>query len=388
MTRLEETQLDDRNTVEGAVPVITEAVVREIAAIRGRSAPITSCYLDVDGRRFVRRHDVEVALDAVLRDARQQANGHQSVREDLERIEAFVRNGLDRSRTRGVVIFACSADGLWKVIELPVAVRTQIVINDVPAVAQLESLVHEHEPIGVLLADRQRARLFVFEMGELTERTELIDELPRDLDTRGEKERGTPEHHVEELAHQHLRRAARAAFDLWQHHPFEHLAIGAPDHIANELESHLHPYLRERLCGRLRVPVTAAHDEVRAEAESVEAEVERRREADLVGRLREAVGTGRRGVAGLADTLSALSGHRADHLLVSKGFHEEGWRSPRTGALFAVGPTSPDGEHLERVGDVVEEAIEEALVQGIKVTICHANADLDVLGRIGALLRY
>jgi hypothetical protein len=43
---------------------------------------------------------------------------------------------------------------------------------------------------------------------------------------------------------------------------------------------------------------------------------------------------------------------------------------------------------MERVDDVVEEALEAALTQGIPVTICVADADLDVLGRIGALLRY
>ena len=49
----------------------------------------------------------------------------------------------------------------------------------------------------------------------------------------------------------------------------------------------------------------------------------------------------------------------------------------------------PDtGAPMERVDDVVEDAIEEALTQGVPVTICVGNADLDVLGRIGALLRY
>ena len=43
-------------------------------------------------------------------------------------------------------------------------VRSQLVINHAPAVGQLESVVQEHEPIGVLLADKQRARLFVFEL--------------------------------------------------------------------------------------------------------------------------------------------------------------------------------------------------------------------------------
>jgi peptide chain release factor subunit 1 len=43
---------------------------------------------------------------------------------------------------------------------------------------------------------------------------------------------------------------------------------------------------------------------------------------------------------------------------------------------------------MDPVDDVVEEAVEEALAQSCRVTVCAGNADLDVLGRIGALLRY
>lgn len=368
--------------------VISEAAIRELAGIRGGDAPITSCYLDVDGRRLVRHQDVEHELDLLLRSARARANGHRSVQDDLKRIEAFVKGGLDRSTTRGLAIFACSAADLWTVIELPKPVRSCVVINTVPAVGQLESMVQEHEPIGVLLADKQRAELYVFALGVLVDRSELLDELPRDYDSRGERERGTPEHHREELAHQHLRHAARAAFDLWQAQGFHHLAIGAPDAIAGELEQDLHPYLKERLCGRVSVGVGASPADVLAAAEAVEAEVERAREAALVARLKEAAATDRKGVAGLGGTLSALSQHRVERLVVSKGFAQEGWRAP-DGALAIVGPKHPDtGEAMERVDDVVEDAIEEALTQGLPVTICVGNADLDVLGRIGAILRY
>ena len=369
--------------------VITEAAIRELAGIRGDVAPITSCYLDVDGRRLVRHQDVEHELDNVLRDGRTRANGHRSVHDDLRRIEAFVKGGLDRHETRGLAIFACTASDLWEVIELPKPVRSCLVINHAPAVGQLESMVQEHEPVGVLLADRQRAQLYVFELGRLVDRSELLDELPRDYDSRGERERGTPEHHREELAHQHLRHAARAAFDLWQARGFHHLAIGAPDAIAGELEAALHPYLRERLCGRIAVGVGAPASDVRAAAEAVESSVERARDATTVRKLKEAVATGGRGVAGLADTLKALSERRAERLIVSKGFSEQGWRVPGTGTLAQVGPRHPDtGEAMERVDDVVEDAIEEAISQGIPVTICVADADLDVMGRIGAVLRY
>src|SRR3546814_20280041 len=101
--------------------------------------------------------------------------------------------------------------------------RTHLAINQEPAVGKGESVLQEDGTSGVVRADRKVARLFVFELGELVERCELIDELPRDYDVRGMRERGTPDAHVDELASQHLRNAARAAFDLWQARGFAHL---------------------------------------------------------------------------------------------------------------------------------------------------------------------
>jgi peptide chain release factor subunit 1 len=371
------------------VPVITEAAVRELAGFNGEGVPVTTCYLDVDGRRYHRHLDYEQELERLLRGARGMSNGTPSVNRDLKRIEDFVKGGLDRSRTRGLAIFSCSQHDLWRVVALPKPVRNQLVINEVPAVGQLEAAVEESERFGVLLVDKQRARVFVFEMGELIERSERLDELPRDYDQRGERDQGDVSNHVDALTSQHLKRAGAAAFAVFQEHHFEHFSLGAPDELIRSVESCLHPYLRERSCGRIGVAPGASLDEIRHAVLGLEAQQERAKEAALVERLRAAVGAGRRGVAGLDDTLPALGEHRVEVLLVSAGYSEEGWRCPSSGRLARVGPKSPvTGERMNKVADVVEEAVDEALNQNCRVEVCVANADLDVLGRIGALLRY
>ncbi len=370
--------------------LINEDTIRELAAFRGGDALVTSCYLDVDGRRLLRTHDYQAELDRLLRAARAKANNDRSVAQDLERIQDYVRAGIDRSHTRGLAFFACSAHDFFEVIPLPVPVHSRVVINDAPAVGQLESLVKDYARIGVLLADRQRARMFVFELGELTDHSELFEELPREYDHRGHSDQGyeRERHHVEELAHQHLRHAAKVAFDVFQRRGFEHLVVGGQDSIVHEVEEHLHPYLKDRLVGRVPVPVMASVDEIRSAALDIEAEVDRRIQAELVQRLRDAVGAGTKGVAGLAAVLTAMAERRVDHLLVSAGFEHGGWRCSSCDALATVGPTCPQcSAALVRVDDVVEEAIEYALAQGLTVTICR-DADLDVLGQIGALLRY
>jgi peptide chain release factor subunit 1 len=375
------------------VAVITEDAIRELATFRGEDAPVTSCYLDVDGRRLVRRQDYEHELDVLLKVARTKANGSTSVAQDLRKIEDYVRAGFDRSSTRGLAFFACSAHDLFRVVPLPVPVHNRMLINAAPAVGQLESVVQDYHRFGVLLVDKQRTRMFVFELGELTDRTEELEELPREYDTRGHSDKGDDreKHHVDELATQHLRHAAQLAFAVFQEGGFDHLTIGAPDAIAHELEGLLHPYLRDRLCGRLNVSVGASLDDIRTAALDLEAGVDRRREADAVAKLRDAVGSQqKKGVAGLEPALRALHDHRVEHLLVSAGYSESGWHCLSCGALAAVGRTCPVCSTPDMVAleDVVEEAVEHALSRRVKVSICVGNADLDVLGRVGGLLRY
>lgn len=367
-----------------------ESTVKWLAGFVGERAPVTTVYLDVDGRRHPRHLDVERHLDAVVRQERPSMNGsaaNASMLSDLKRIEEWVRAGFDRSRTRGLMFAACSAHGLFEVVELPMPVRDRIVVNHSPAVGQLESILQDHEPIGVLLADRQRARMLVFALGDLVEHSELFEQLAQG--DPGHHDRGDLAPALEAATHTHLRNAADVAWRLFQERPFPHLVIGGPEPIAAELESLLHPYLRERLCGRIPVAVGAGLGDIREAALDVERRVDRDREAALVERLRDAAASGRRGVTGLADTLRALNERRVERLLVSDGYAEEGWRCPDTGALAAVGPVSPaTGKRMDKVGDVVEDAVEAALNQGCKVDVCVGNADLDVVGRIGAILRY
>lgn len=371
--------------------VITESAIRELASIRGERTPITSCYLDVDGRRVARYPDLEREVDLLLKGAKVRANGEQSVHDDLVRIGRFVRGGIDRSRTRGVAIFACAELNLWEVIELPVPVHSQVVINHVPAVGQLESVLREHEPIGVLLVDRQRAQMYVFELGELVEHSERFDSLTRDDGPRGQFDRGADSSHpVEERVQQHLRNAAKVAFDVWQQKGFAHLVVGAPEGLAHELTAYLHPYLVARLAPqRLGVAVGSGHDQVLTAAQAAEGEIERDRQAAVVGRLRDATASGGRAVLGLPAVLDGLGDRRVDQLVVSRGFQAPGWRCDGCDCHVAVGRTCKRcGSEMVEVDDIVEEAVEAALAQSCRVEICVDNADLDVMGRIGAFLRY
>ena len=366
---------------------ITADEIRELASFDAGDSLVTTCYLEVEGKRLIRAKDCEVVLDGVLRGAAARANG--ATAKDVERIEEHVRGGFDRSRVQGLAFFSCEAAGLWQVVPLPVPVTSRVIVSSAPAVGPLESILQEARRIGILLVDKQHAKLWVFELGELVDRSEVFDELPRDYDSRGEKERGDTSHHVEALAAQHLRHAAAVAFDVLKEQHYDCIYLGAPDAIAHDLEQAFHPYVKERLSGRVTLGVSAGSEEIRTVALELEAEARRRRENDLVERLRTAVATGGRAVAGLGPVLGAEAEHRIERLLVSSGYQEAGWSCPACGTRAVVGRACPScGAEMDRLDDAVEDVVDRLLIAGTPVDICVDNADLDVLGRIGALLRY
>ena len=364
---------------------ITEQDVRELAAFKGRTAPVTSLYLDVDGRRHPNRKDHEARLARLLKRVQRSAPA-----DDVARIEGHVRE-VDRKRTnvRGLAMFSCAADGLWRTVELPVPVRDQVVVNHTPHVRQLESALDRYGSVGVLLADRQRARAYVFELGAPVAKSELLDELPRHEDDKGEYVRDQVSDKAAAAAHRHVKRAADLAFDLFQRHEFAHLLVGAPEKVASDLEHVLHPYLRDRLAGRVRVAPGASDEEIRVAVFTTIEDVARRAQQQRVDRLRDAVGAGNGGVAGLKAVLAALDERRVDTLFVSDGFEAPGWRCASCGHLAAMGPRCGLCDSaMAKLDDVVEAAIEEALLQSCTVEMCADNADLAVAGRLGALQRF
>ncbi len=368
-------------------------VIRELATTDTGGRPVTSCYLNVDGRERVRAVDYERDLERLVRRVRDQGNGNggldPSVLADLQRIEAFVGEGLDRSVVRGLAMFSSSAAGLWRVVQLPVPVHSRLTVGAAPALSQLTSVVEQLQTIGIVLIDRHQSRILVFSGGEVVEHNQSIEEAPRERDDRGQAERGDLSSHFDELAMQHIRETARVVFDVFQKHSIDRVTLGGAPEAMRELEAELHQYVRDRLVPSLGLGVNASLGEIRSAMLDIEARSERAEEAAAVARLRDAVGAGTMGVAGLAETLAAVEERKVELLLVSDGYEAPGWRCPECSRLAVVGPTCPTcSSEMERTDDVVEEAIQEAIRQSCEIEMCVENADLDVLGRIGAILRY
>jgi peptide subunit release factor 1 (eRF1) len=378
-----------------AANTITRDQLRRLADIHPKRGRVLSVFLNLDPAEFATPAARSTAITSVLTEAARRvedADGlshdeRESLKADVERVrERLQASDLAQNGTRAVAVYACSSADLLEVVRLRRPVDSGVVLAGAPHV---EPLVADAgaERWCVVLANRRNARFFVGD-GHRFEETDRVEDDVHSQHDQGGWSQARYQRGVEKEKDDHLVHVADVAFDAYKSRGFDRMLIGAPDELVNELKAKLHPYLQERIAGRLHLDVeNSAVEDVKAAAAKAIEEWSRRCEREALDRLIEAVGRGGRGAGGLAAVLQALDEARVEVLFVAAGFRSEGGRDNDTGMLYA-GDHGPQGQELERVDNIVEPAIEKAIEQSAKVIKVRHHDDLGPLGGIGAVLRY
>jgi peptide chain release factor subunit 1 len=376
-----------------AANTLTRGRLRRLAELRPEHGRVLSVFVNLDPTEFATPPARATAVTSVVTEAQQRVEkandlDHEekaALRADVERVrELLKRPDTAANGTHGLAIYACGPADLLEVVRLPHPIEAGVVVDRRPFV---EPLVQAGAPERwcVLLVNRRSARVFAGDGDRLEETDRIEDDVHRQHDQGGWSQ-ANYQRSVEKEKDDHVGHAADVLFRRFKFEPFAHLAIGAPSELVTEIEGRLHPYLRKRLSGRVQLDVeNASVEDVRRAAQGVMEKDASRREREALDRLTQAVGTGGRGAAGLADALAALNEARVELLLVDEGFRAPGRIDRETGLL-----APPDGpaDGSEPVDDIVEPAIERAIEQSAEVLIVRRHPDLRPLGRIGAVLRF
>jgi peptide chain release factor subunit 1 len=375
---------------------ITRNRLRRLADVKPERGRVLSVFLNLDPTEFATPAARSTAITSVLTKAAHridEAEGLEhdervALKEDVERVrEALMASDIAQNGTRAVAVYACKPADLLEVVRITRPVDFAVVLDRTPYLEPLAAEAHE-ERWCVLLVNRRNARFFVGEDGGGIEETDRVEDDVHSQHDQGGWSQARYQRGVEKEKDDHLVHVADVAFDAHKRRGFDRLLVGAPDELVGELEQKLHPYLRERIVGRLHLDVeNSSIEDVRGAAKRAIEDWRRRCEREALDRLTEGVGRGGRGAAGLAAVLQAPNEQRVEMLLVGDGYRSEGGRDPDTGMLHA-GDHGPDGRELERIENIVEPAIEKAIEQSARVIKVRHHDDLGPLGGIGAVLRY
>jgi peptide subunit release factor 1 (eRF1) len=376
-----------------AADAITRGRVRRIASVRPEHGRVLSVFLNLDPSELPTPPARASAITSVMTEAAHKVDAAEdlthdekaALREDVERVRELLRApGIAADGVRGLAVYASKPAGLLEVVRLSHPIEARVCID---RTAYVEPLVAAGKDgrWGVLLITRRAARLFFGSADGLEETDRIEDDVHRQHDQGGWSQ-ANYQRSVEKEKDDHVAGVLGVLFTRFRRTPFDHLLIGAPRELVSEVEQRLHPYLRERLAGRVSVEIehSSPEDVRKAAAEAVREHV-RRSEREALDRLTQGVGAGGRGVAGLQSTLDALNDSRVEILMLAPGYSAPGYRDPESGLLAAE--NSADGS-AEKIEDVIEPAIEKAIEQSAEVMVVRHHEDLGPLGGIGAVLRF
>jgi peptide chain release factor subunit 1 len=378
-----------------AANTITRTRLRQLADVKPERGRVLSVFLNLDPAEFATPAARSTAVTSVMTEAArrvEQADGleheeRMALKADVDRVrETLMAGDIAQNGTRAVAVYACQPADLLEVVRLNRPVDPAVVLDRTPYIEPLIADAGE-EQWCVLLVNRRNARFFIGDTGGLEETDRVEDDVHSQHDQGGWSQ-SRYQRGVEKEKDDHLVHVGEVAFERLKEGRFDRLLVSAPDELVNEVEGKLHPYLRERIAGRLHLDVeNSSIEDVRSAAGQAMDAWRRRCEREALDRLTEGVGRGGRGAAGLAGVLHALNEQRVDTLLLGEGFRSAGGRDPATGMLYP-GDQGPEGQALEHVENVVEPAIERAVEQSAKVIKVRFHDDLGPLGGIGAVLRY
>ncbi len=375
---------------------ITREQIRELAELQDTNGCAVSFYFQPSTPRNKAHKEDTILVKDLVREALQRLEDKgkkESARADMDRILRLSAD-LRSNGTHAKAVFACAAHKFWREYDLPAVIAsTQLAVDRHFHLKPLAQLLGAFPRLGVVLADRHRARFFDLRLGELTEREGLFQPLSRKGRSDGYAgyDGGHAQRRVDDEARQHFKAIADVLKQSLEKGVFEKWILGCQDSHRSQLEPHLHPYVSQALLGRFQADVAhISRDEIRSHAQHILEKWQSDRCRQLVGQVINEARSKGRGVTGLRRVLRSLELGEVQTLLIGEHFVAHAVECSGCGHLDAhvVNFCPVCGRATKEIVDVGEAILPRVIHRDIETFYVKDNPEFDTVGNIAALLRF
>ncbi|MET0647139.1 MAG: Vms1/Ankzf1 family peptidyl-tRNA hydrolase [Pyrinomonadaceae bacterium] len=377
-----------------------EKIIDDLAAFEPVELPVVSLYLNAqanengrqDFERFLRKEFTERARTFAAHTPERE-----SFERDVERINEYLRDEV-RPETNGIAVFACAgADDFFQAVQTVAPIENhRLYIYNQPHLYPLARLMEQYPRYAVLVADTNRARLFVFGRGKALSEDEI-----QNVKTRGAKVGGWSQmryqRHLEHYHLQHAKEVAEQLERIVREDNIEHIILAGDEVIIPLLKEQFPKTVTEKIVDVLSLDINAPEHEVLAESLEAMREHDAESDAERVEQLINEYRAGGLAVVGSTDTLEALAMGQVEELvIVAQQQKVEGDRDD-VAILADAEPVEPivageDGgtvANLEADSVIVAaDLVARARQTSARITFIEDASLLEEFGGCGAFLRY
>ncbi len=375
---------------EELVPL--EPLLTRMAAFEPTPFPVISLYLDVGGDHRG-QGDSTIFAKSKLKDlAATYAEGsdeRKAFDADAERILEF----LDADREGGgetLIVFACSGENLFETVLLDAPLeRSEGYVNSQPHLFTLAWLQERYARCAIVVADTNRARIFVTSLGKLTEERVIGNKKVGKSKPGGWSQRRY-QRRAENAWDEHAEEVVEKLKEIVERDAIGHLILAGDELIVPRLREAMPGELQELIDTDLRLDIESSEEEI------LDTALEALSEADLDSdekRVTELVNEYRAGglaaLGPVAVLVELLLGHAEEVLLTAPiedlDIPEEAARR----LVEQLGRNVEDLENPERRGAAIADSIVACAEKtGARLRFIEEAALLEKFRGAGAFLRY
>jgi peptide subunit release factor 1 (eRF1) len=315
---------------------------------------------------------------------------------DVEAVENYFSREFDWSG-RSVAVFSCAPGNFFRAYPLAIPIHNQVIVSTRPHVKPLASLLDFYGGYGVVLVDKQGARLFSFHLGELKEQEGILGENIRRTKRGGASAKtgvrggiAGQTRYQDEVTERNIREVAEFASHFFSENYVRRILIGGTDENIALLRSQLPKSWQSLIVGTFPMSMTANKEEVLERTMRIGEEAEFYKEEQLLKKLVTGAAKDKGGMVGLDATLGAVHDGRVQALVIQDGYREAGFQCQGCGYITSIEmPKCPFcGDKFEHIPDAVEMAVHRVMKAGGEVEVIQHQHKVDGFKNIGALLRY
>jgi peptide chain release factor subunit 1 len=356
-------------------------------------APVISLYIDarVDqhGKRtffpFVRKQLTE-------RSKSYENNSEERVsfEEDFVRIARYLESEIPPS-VQGLAIFACSAANDWFEVghfDVPFE-RNRLFISDRPHLYPLARLNDQYRRYAVVLADTNRAQIFVFAAGHAIDR-QAVENVKTKHSKVGGWSQARYQRHERNYHLQHAKEVVEMLDKIARDEGIEQVILAGDDEtVIPLLREQMPKELEEKVIDALSLGIDTPEHELLEESLTAFRRHDSLTDMEKVERLLSEYRGDNLGVGGVAETLAALSNGQVEEMLIASNpesiqYDQEEVEKVLT--LYRGDEPLPDELDQRSVAD---ELVRRAnMLSSATVTFIEDSTRLERMGGVGAFLRY
>jgi peptide subunit release factor 1 (eRF1) len=386
------TQTDSRR-FDRSSDVSPEQLLDHLLLFEPVPAPFISLYLDArtneTGQRtflpFVRKQLTEKGRTYAV-DSTERA----SFEEDFVRIVRYLEDEIEPS-VQGLAIFACSAANDYfqaGQFHAPFQ-RNQLFVLERPQVYPLARLIERYRHYAVVLADTNRAQIFVFSAGETVQKDEIENVKTKHAKVGGwsqaryqRHEENYHLHHTKEVV-EHLER-------IVVDEQINHIILaGDEDVVIPLLREQMSKDLSDKVIDTLSLSIdTPEHELLQESLKAFHAKDSLTDMQNVEKFLGEFRGDNL-AVAGVPDTLAALSNGQVEELIIASSSGKLKYDEDEVKQVLDAYQAIAAGPEVLNEKSIADELVRRARqLSSARVTFIEDATRLEQVGGVGALLRY